>query len=112
MKKSLLTFAFVLVAFPALASVSNPSRYVSASIGTTAAAVLQQGTTRVFLDIVNESSTATVACAFGSTPTINGAGSITLPPLWHRSWENNFIPTDAIYCVSSASSTPVTIGYQ
>ena len=53
---------------------------------------------------------ATIACAFGAPAVLNGAGSITLPPLWHRSWEGSFVPTDAVNCISSVAATPATIG--
>jgi len=71
---------------------------------------LAAGQASIFLDLVNESATATVACALGATAVLNGAGSITLPPLWHRSWEGTFVPTDAVNCIASAGSTPATIG--
>jgi hypothetical protein len=67
-----------------------------------------------FLDIVNTSSTATVCVNLGAIATITGtacaAGEITLPPLWHRSWEDNFVPTDAIHVIASAASTPLAVG--
>lgn len=65
---------------------------------------------RVFLDIINESASATIACALGATAVINGAGSITIPPLWHHSWDGSFVPSDAVNCISSVASSTATIG--
>lgn len=68
-------------------------------------------TPTVFLDIVNASATATVAFCFGAcTAVINGNGSITLPPNWHRSWEGTFVPTDAVHWIASVAATPVSVG--
>lgn len=84
------------------------------TVGVTDSTIVPAGTVFFFLDIVNNSSTATVCLNFGAAATIAGtvcaAGEITLPPLWHRSWENNFIPNDAIHAIASAASTPVTVG--
>jgi len=84
--------------------------YSAVSIGTTSAQALASSTAKVFLDIVNAGATATIACAFGTTAIINGSGSITIPPNWHRSWEGSFVPSDAVNCIASASSSPATIG--
>jgi hypothetical protein len=84
--------------------------YSGTTVGTTAAVVLAANTAHAYLDIVNQSSTATIACNFGGTAVINGPGSITIPPGWHRSWEGFFVPTDAVSCVASAANTPITIG--
>lgn len=90
---------------------SNPSRYFAFTLGTTSAQILAPGQTNIFLDINNDSATATIACAFNNPAVINGAGSITIPSLTHRSWENKFVPSDQINCISSAASTPITVGY-
>lgn len=84
--------------------------YSAATIGASSAQVLAAGAAAVFLDIMNESTTATIACNFGGTAIINGAGSITIPPGWHRSWEGTFVPTEAVNCIASAASTPAAIG--
>jgi hypothetical protein len=64
---------------------------------------------RRFLAIDNESITATVACAFGTTAALNTAGSWTIPPGMTRTWNGSFVPSDAVNCVASATGTPVTI---
>ena len=89
---------------------SGAGNYAAATIGVASAQAVAASTATVFLDLVNESATATIACAFGAPAVLNGAGSITLPPLWHRSWEGSFVPTDAVNCISSVAATPATIG--
>lgn len=88
--------------------------YASSTVGTSSAPLTLPGPVTVLLDVYNNSPTATVCINLGATATISGttcaAGEITLPPLWHRSWENNFIPTDTVNAISSAASTPVTVG--
>ena len=84
--------------------------YSAATIGAASGQAVAAGTAVVFLDLVNQSATATIACAFGAPAVLNGAGSITIPPLWHRSWEGSFVPTDAVNCIASAAATPATIG--
>jgi hypothetical protein len=84
--------------------------YAAATITNSSTLALAASTAVVFLDIVNESATATIACNFGGTAVINGAGSITIPPNWHRSWEGSFIPTDALNCISSVASSAASIG--
>lgn len=88
--------------------------YASAIIGTGDSTPVAAGVAKSFLDLVNLSPTATVCINFGSAATITGtacaAGEIALPPLWHRSWEANFVPADAIHAIASAASVPFTIG--
>ena len=64
---------------------------------------------RKFLAIDNESQTATLACAFGAAAALNTAGSFTIPPGFTRTWDGTFVPNDAVNCIASAGSTPVTI---
>jgi hypothetical protein len=88
--------------------------YSSATVGTSDSTILASGSAYYFLDIVNNSPSATICINFGAAATISGAtcstGELTLPPLWHRSWENSFIPTDAIHAIASAASTPASVG--
>lgn len=102
----------ILFAGEALAQsyIGGTGTYSPVTVGTSSAQALAAGSANKFLDIMNESATATIACAFGATAVINGAGSITFPPGWHRSWEGTFVPTDAVNCIASGASTPATIG--
>ena len=88
--------------------------YASATVGTTDSTILAAGTAYYLLDLINDSPSATICINFGATATISGtscaAGEITLSPLWHRSWEGSFIPTDAVHAIASAASTPVSVG--
>lgn len=66
---------------------------------------------RMFLSINNESTTATIACAFGATAAINTAGSYTISPGQGRTWTGSRdfpLKGDAINCIASAASTPAT----
>jgi hypothetical protein len=89
---------------------SAAGAYAAATIGTTSAQVLAPGAASVFLDINNDSVTATIACNFGGAAAITGAGSITIPPLSSRTWGGSFVPSDAVNCIASAAATPATIG--
>ncbi len=94
---------------------SGSGAYTGVTVGTADSTILTASTAQYFLDLVNNSATATICINFGTTATILGsacsAGEITIPPLWHRSWEQNFIPTDAIHAIASGASTPATVGW-
>jgi hypothetical protein len=119
-RAGLATLALSLASLPALADTNPPGvtttpntgtgAYSSATIGASSGALIAAGTAHIFLDIINDSATASMACSFGGTAIINGAGSITLGPLGHRSWEGSFVPSDAVNCIASAGSTPATVG--
>jgi len=79
-----------------------------AIVGTASAQVLAAGA-RQLLAIDNESTSATIACAFGGAAAINGAGSFTIPPGVTRTWTAYPVPADAVNCIASAASTPATI---
>jgi hypothetical protein len=101
---------FLSAAAQAQSYIAGTGTYSSVTVGTSSAQALAAGSASKFLDIMNESASATIACAFGATAVINGGGSITFPPGWHRSWEGSFVPTDAVNCIASGASTPATIG--
>jgi len=93
---------------------NSSGAYSAVTIGTTASTIITAGACKVFCDIVNDSPTATICISVGSTATITGsacaAGEITIPPLWHRSWEGSYVPSDAISAIASSSSTPGAVG--
>lgn len=111
-------FLSIIICSPALSQGIPPNRWTGAysatTVGTTDDPIISAGALFYFLDIVNNSPTATICVNFGAAATISGttcgAGEVTLPPLWHRSWENSFLPTDAIHIIASATSTPITVG--
>lgn len=78
------------------------------NVGTTSAQVLAAAP-RQLLALDNESTTATVACAFGAVAAINTKGSFTLPPGVTRTWNSYPVPADAVNCIASALATPLTI---
>lgn len=94
---------------PVSAPQSSATGTVSAAtVGTSSAQVLAAASRRL-LAIDNESTTATIACAFGATAAINTAGSFTIPPGVTRTWRDYPVPADAVNCIASASSTPATV---
>lgn len=114
-KRTLAALAIILAAVPALGQQFGPGSYAAFTVGTgDGIIVAATNPGSKFLDIVNQSPTATVCINFGAAATITGtacaAGEYTLPPLWHRSWENSFVPSDVIHAIASAASTPVTVG--
>lgn len=85
-------------------------------------AATQGGAPANELAIDNESTTATIAICFAPPnalpttscpggPGINTAGSFTIPPGATRIWGTNGgnVPSNAIWGIASAVSTPVTI---
>jgi len=68
---------------------------------------------RLFLAINNESTTATIACAFSATAAANTAGSYTIGPGVTRTWGPGTaevpVPGGAVNCISSAATSPATI---
>ena len=68
---------------------------------------------RLFLSIDNESTTATIACAFSATAAINTAGSYTIAPGMTRVWGAGTpeipVPGGPVNCISSAATSPATI---
>lgn len=112
----LVLFALTISASAARAqSTVSPNVYKTpATVGATDSTIVAAGSVFYFLDLVNDSPTATICINFGAVATISGttcaAGEITLPPLWHRSWENNLVPNDAIHAIASAGATPMTLG--
>lgn len=81
------------------------------TVTSTSAQVLAAGQVTQLLAIDNESSSATIACAFGGTAALNTAGSFTIAPQNTRVWNSAPIPNDAINCISSASTSPMTLEY-
>lgn len=80
-----------------------------ASVGVASAQVVAAGVVKSGYLICNESATATVACNFGGTAVINGAGSFTFTTLQCISNPPNIIDTSAINCIASGAATPITI---
>ncbi len=91
---------------------NNPSGAVTTTpvtAGASSTTWLAASTTRRFLQIKNESLSATVAFRLdGGTAAINTAGSITLVPGGSATYDS-FVPTGAITGIASAASTPVTV---
>lgn len=82
---------------------------VSAKTITNSSAQVLAAASRLFLAVDNESTTATIACAFGATAAINTAGSFTIQPNQTRVWNSYPVPADALNCISSAATSAATV---
>lgn len=82
---------------------------VAAATITNSSAQVVAAASRKLLAIDNESTTATIACAFGGTATVNTAGSYTIPPGYTRTWNSYPVPADAVNCISTAATSPATV---
>jgi hypothetical protein len=81
------------------------------TLGTAAASILAANTAKVFLQIVNASTTnATVWVSFAGTAAVGGAGSIPIGPGGSLLFSGTFVPSDAVSAIATAASTPITIG--
>lgn len=112
---SILKGLYTALGTPMVVTPTNSSgAYGSATVGTSASTIITAAACKVFCEVVNNSQTATVCINVGATATIStgvcAAGEITLPPLWHRSWEGSYVPSDAISAIASSGSTPVATG--
>jgi hypothetical protein len=105
---------FALALLLASQALALAGTYAPVTAGVADSTALASRTTYNSLDIVNNSTTATVCVNFGAVATISSgvcaAGEITLPPLWHRSWDVPMVPVGDVHVISSAASTPVSIG--
>jgi hypothetical protein len=88
---------------------SGSGSVTAVTLGTGSTQVLAAVTSRKFLAIDNESTSAAIACAFGATASIDTAGSFTIQPGLTRTWDGSFVPSDAVNCVAAAGATPVTV---
>lgn len=93
---------------------NSAGAYSAVTVGTSASTAITAAACKVFCEIVNDSPSATICVNVGASATITGttcaAGEITLPPLWHRSWEGFYVPSDAVSVIASAASTPAAAG--
>ena len=84
----------------------EPGGVCAVSLGNASTPILGGGN-RGILAVDNESTTATIACAFGITAVLNSAGSWTIPPGVTRVFDV-FPPSDQLNCIASGAATPVT----
>ncbi len=107
------SLALILVCAPALGQVSRNIKTVAQDINTgTPQTVLPVNQGRTYLAILNQSATASIACAFKDTvPAINGKGSYTLLPNAGYVFDQSsgIVPNDSMKCVASADTTPLTV---
>lgn len=98
----------------ATAPSTGTTAYIGQTVGTSASTVLAKNQVHVYLMLMNPSAAGgnTLSCAFGTTAVANAAGDITIAPGQSYTWEGSYAPVDAISCISSGASTPLTIGVQ
>lgn len=89
---------------------TGTGKYVAKTVTSASTQMLAAGVATKFLQIKNESTTATIACNLGGVAALNTAGNISLSPGWTATWDSSFIPSDAINCISSAATSPATFG--
>lgn len=83
------------------------------TVGTSSAACLAAATAATFVQVQNNSATATVACSWGGTAALNSATSFQLAPGQSASWGQTTggIPNEALNCIASVASTPLYVEY-
>lgn len=93
---------------------TGTTAFSGATVGTTHGQVLGAGQVSVYLFLGNPSAAGgnTVYCRFGGTATVAGAGTISIAPGQSYTWESSYAPRDAVDCVATGASTPLTIGVQ
>lgn len=114
MRRSALALALLCAGVsPALAQqtagVSRAIHTVAVTVTGSSASALAAQAGRVYLSLLNQSATDTISCRFAAAAALNTAGNITLAPLGGFVWDAGVIPTDQLFCISSGTSTPLTI---
>jgi hypothetical protein len=106
----LLGCALLILAAPAWAQTNSAQFAAHSQTVTTSPAQADQAQTRRHLELLNQSTTATIYCTLdGSNPVASAtAGQITLPPLGGSAWASGLIPSNQIICIATASA-PLTI---
>lgn len=123
MKKLILAASLWLLASPAWAidtgvpvkiGNSGGGAFVGTTVATTHGLIRAADKTRVYLMLHNPSAAGgnTIYCSFGGTSTVAGAGTLSIAPGQYVTWENSFVPNDAIDCIAATGSTPLTMAVQ
>lgn len=121
MKKFLATLSLLFALSPAYAQrVPSNTNYVptgtslgaSATVTGSATLVLAEAPVARFFLVIHNRSTDTVWCSFTTpTPTVGGAGTWPLIGQGANRTFLTFIPKNALYCISSGTSSGVTAEY-
>lgn len=116
-----LLFGFSALAAGTIKTLNQPTvpstgtvAFTSATVGTGHAQVLAASQVRLYLMLHNPSVAGgnTIYCSFGGTATVAGAGTVSIAPGQYVTWESSYAPIDAIDCIASGASTPMTLGVQ
>ena len=99
-------------------AVSSPTTSAGAfsgsTLGTSSAQVIAAGGAKIYAEIQNLCGTpggcsAYVVCHWGAIPSNPPAnGDVVLFPGQIFTWENSFVPADALNCLATSPSTPFT----
>lgn len=82
----------------------------AATVGTASAQVLAAAPRNGVLILQNASTAINIACALGAPAVLNAAGSFQIAPGAVLTLSNTiYIPSDAINCIASMVSAPLTI---
>jgi hypothetical protein len=96
--------------FSRISPATGTGGVTSATVGTTSAQVSAAATRTAILALQNVSASASVACALGATAVLNSAGSFQIAAGQMLTLSNDmYVPGDAVNCIASAVSTPVTV---
>ena len=84
------------------------------TVGTGSAQCLAASTAQSFLQIQNTSTGNAIACAFGVSAALNSSTSVQLSAGQGASWGiiTNGVPSGALNCIASGSSTPLLVEWQ
>lgn len=97
---------------PVAAMAPAGRHFPGCTVGTSSASCLAASTAVNFLQIQNPPTNAVnVACAFGSTAVLGGAGSVMLAPGQSASWGpmTGGVPSGQMNCIAGAASTPLYV---
>ena len=86
----------------------------SATVGASHGNALAANVVTTYLLLHNPSAAGgnTIYCSFGGTATVAGAGTVSIAPGQYVVWESSYAPRDAIDCIATGASTPLTIMVQ
>jgi hypothetical protein len=100
--------------FPIISPTRSALTVAGCSVGVASALCLAASTANLWVQVQNTSATASVACSWGGTATLNASNSFLLAPGQSASWGvmSSGVPTNALNCIASAAATPLYVEYR